>query len=193
MSEESINTALAKAQSQMKAAVINKVNPHFKNRYADLPSVIEALRKPFADNGLAFTHTSPKEDGSVLVCTLRHVSGECITSFYPLPVGAKPQEYGSALTYGRRYTLSAIAGIAADEDDDAELASKRNGAPVADKVPTLISPQQIQAMADLMESVNADVQNFLNFASVAKLGEITADNYPGLMNALMEKGKRGHK
>ncbi len=193
MSEESINTALAKAQGQMKAAVINKINPHFKNKYADLAAVIDAIRKPFADNGLAFTHTiHAVESNLFLVCTLRHVSGEAVDSTYPLPANAKPQEFGSALTYGRRYTLSAIAGIAADEDDDAELATKRNGTTTVDKEPTPISPQQLQDMADLMEAVGADVQKFLDYANVLRLADIPARNYDGLMDTLREKGKRGH-
>ncbi len=194
MSDENISTALAKAQSQMRAAVINKTNPHFKNRYADLASVIEAIRKPFADNGLSFTHTMhTTEDGFFLICMLRHISGEFVSSTYPLPINAKPQELGSALTYGRRYTLSAIAGIAADEDDDAELATKRNGTVTVEKEPTPISPQQLQDMADLMEAVGADVQKFLDYANVLRLADINTVNYDGLMDTLREKGKRGHK
>ena len=46
--------ALAGAQSQLKAALKDSTNPHFKSRYADLESVIEAMRVPFAANGLAF-------------------------------------------------------------------------------------------------------------------------------------------
>jgi hypothetical protein len=116
-------TALAKAQSVMKAAVINKQNPHFKNKYADLASVFEAVRKPLTDNGLSITQTTQLRDGMfLLVTTMGHVSGQWRRSEYPLPLGAKPQELGSALTYGRRYSLSAICGIAADEDDDGEAA-----------------------------------------------------------------------
>ena len=118
-----LSASLAKAQAQMKAAAFNKVNPHFKNKYADLASVLDAIRKPLADNGLSVTQTTEiREGGFVLVTTLRHASGQWIGSEYPLPMGAKPQELGSALTYARRYSLSAIACIAADDDDDAEAA-----------------------------------------------------------------------
>lgn len=117
--------ALAKAQGTMKAATFNKINPHFKNRYADLAAVVDAIRKPLADNGLSYTQTTEvREGGFVLVTTLRHSSGQWVASEYPLPVGAKPQELGSALTYARRYSLSALACIAADDDDDAEAAEK---------------------------------------------------------------------
>lgn len=118
-------TALALAQGAMKAATFNKVNPHFKNRYADLAAVIDAIRAPLAANGLSYSQTTEIRDGGlVLVTTLRHSSGQWIASEYPLPSAAKPQELGSALTYARRYSLSAIACIAADDDDDAEMARK---------------------------------------------------------------------
>lgn len=116
-----LSAALAKAQAGMQAAKFDKTNPHFKNKYASLAAVIDAIRKPLADNGLSYTQTTHvREGGFVLVTTLRHATGQWIASEYPLPMGAKPQELGSALTYARRYSLSAIACIAADEDDDAE-------------------------------------------------------------------------
>jgi len=116
-----LSAALAKAQAETKAAAFDKVNPHFKNKYASLAAVIDAIREPFAKNGLSYTQTTEmREGGFVLVTSLRHASGQWIASEYPLPVAAKPQELGSALTYARRYSLSAIACIAADEDDDAE-------------------------------------------------------------------------
>lgn len=128
MQSEQINElakALSVAQGAMKAATFNKINPHFKNRYADLAAVVDAIRRPLADNGLSYTQTTEiREGGFVLVTTLRHSSGQWVASEYPLPSAAKPQELGSALTYARRYSLSAIACIAADEDDDAEGAEK---------------------------------------------------------------------
>jgi hypothetical protein len=117
--------ALAKAQGAMEAAKFDKQNPHFRNKYASLAAVIEAIRKPLADNGLAYTQaTEIRENGFVLLTTLRHASGQWITSEYPLPMGLKPQELGSALSYARRYSLSAIVCISSEEDDDAEGARK---------------------------------------------------------------------
>ncbi len=141
-----LSAALAKAQSAMKAAAFNKVNPHFKNKYADLSAVIDAIRKPLADNGLAYTQTTEIRDGGfVLVTTLRH-GGQWIASEYPLPMGAKPQELGSALTYARRYSLSAIACIAAEEDDDAEGAHTSGQTASTPKAKTSpIKPQATQA------------------------------------------------
>ena len=141
-----LSAALAKAQQETKAAAFDKVNPHFKNKYASLAAVIDAIREPFAKNGLSYTQTTEmREGGFVLVTALRHASGQWIASEYPLPVAAKPQELGSALTYARRYSLSAIACIAADEDDDAEGARTSGQTASAPKAKT--SP--IQPVAPL--------------------------------------------
>lgn len=120
-----IAKALATAQAAMKVAPLNKVNPHFKNKYADLPAVIDAIRKPLTDNGIALTQTTELRDGAFcLVTRFIHSSGQWISGEYLLPANVSPQQLGSALTYARRYSLSAIACIAADEDDDAEGARK---------------------------------------------------------------------
>lgn len=115
--------ALVKAQAAMKPAVMNKVNPHFKSKYADLAAVIEAVRKPLTDNGLTFSQmTHYNLEGMYLVTMLLHTSGQWLRCEYPLPLNATPQQMGSALTYARRYSLSAITGTAADEDDDGDKA-----------------------------------------------------------------------
>jgi len=129
MQSEAINelmAALAKAQATIKNAVINRENPHFRSKYADLASCFDAVRKPLGENGLIVTQTTEiREQGFVLVTMLAHASGQWVKSEYPLPSTGRPQELGSALTYARRYSLSAITGIAADDDDDAEAAEAK--------------------------------------------------------------------
>lgn len=117
--------ALATAQSAMKVAPFNKTNPHFKNKYADLTAVIDAVRKPLNDNCIAFTQTTELRDGAFcLVTRLLHSSGQWLSGEYILPANVSPQQLGSALTYAKRYSLAAIVGISSDEDDDAEGARK---------------------------------------------------------------------
>lgn len=136
-----LSAALAKAQSQMKAIPFDRTNPHFKSKYASLAAVIDTVRKPLADNGLSYTQTTHiREGGFVLVTTLRHSTGQWVASEYPLPVVSKPQEMGSALTYARRYSLSALACIAADDDDDAEGAQTSG-----QKTSTPIKPKPVEA------------------------------------------------
>jgi len=124
--------ALAKAQGMMENAVMNRINPHFKSKYADLAAIFDAARKPLSANGLAIVQTI---GDSVLHTRLLHTSGQWIASEHPLPMSGRPQEIGSALTYARRYSLSALIGIAADEDDDAtgaEKAHRANGKPAVE-------------------------------------------------------------
>ena len=119
-------TALNKAQDEMGGAVKDKKNPFFKSSYADLASVVMAIKEPFAGNGLSYSQFPISRDGLVGVETiLMHTSGEFISSELLLPTTKKdPQAAGSAITYARRYALQAIAGIPS-EDDDGNLASKK--------------------------------------------------------------------
>ena len=118
--------ALAKAQGQMKGAVKDSANPFFKSKYADLASVVEAIRVAFASNGLSYIQTvEPSDKDEVRVeTTILHSSGEWIAcGVLSLPVSkSDAQGYGSALTYARRYSLSAATGVA-PEDDDGNAAS----------------------------------------------------------------------
>lgn len=118
--------ALAKAQGQMKGAIKDSANPFFKSKYADLASVVEAIRAAFSTNGLSYIQTvEPSEKDEVRVeTTLLHASGEWIScGVLSLPVSkVDAQGYGSALTYARRYSLSAAVGVA-PEDDDGNAAS----------------------------------------------------------------------
>jgi hypothetical protein len=122
MRSEQINeiaAALAKAQSTMRNAVLNRTNPHFRSKYADLASIFDAVREPLSANGIAITQTI---DAHVLTTMLMHTSGQWLGSQMDLPETSKPQELGSALTYYRRYSLAGLVGIGADDDDDAEAA-----------------------------------------------------------------------
>ncbi len=123
--------ALSKAQSAFSHAVKDADNPFFKSKYADLPSVIDAVREPLAANGLAIVQApETDETGLNLVTTLLHSSGEWMRGWYPIkPLKADPQSMGSALTYARRYSLSAMLGVAAVEDDDDGNAASQQPSP----------------------------------------------------------------
>lgn len=125
--------ALAKAQAEVQAAAKDKTNPHFRNTYADLASVWDACRKPLTTNGLSVTQWPGRtEGGGVTVTTqLSHSSGQWMRSTLEMPLDnrANAQAVGSAITYGRRYALAAVAGVAPDDDDGHE-ASK---APPSDR------------------------------------------------------------
>lgn len=111
--------ALAKAQGEMSAASKDNINPHYKSRYADLASMWEACRGPLSKHGLAVLQPVKADEARVTVTTiLAHSSGEWLSE--ALTVAATQntaQAVGSAITYGRRYGLAAMVGIAPDDDD----------------------------------------------------------------------------
>lgn len=117
--------ALCEAQAEIKPAIKDSNNPFFKSKYADLAAVMDVCRGPLTKHGLAISQ-HPGSDGEYLEVetVLIHQSGQWIASKLRLkPVDTKPQSVGSAITYARRYSLSAVLGIASEEDDDGNKAS----------------------------------------------------------------------
>lgn len=138
MSDSALAAALAKFHTNLPEVHKGSTNPAFKSKYADLADVVKVVLPALAAQGLAWiTRPVLTEDGFVLAYELRHVSGESITGEWPLPdpTKAKPQELGSAVTYAKRYTLSAVTGIAPDEDDDGNAASADSAARAARREP----------------------------------------------------------
>lgn len=123
-----IAEALAKAQAEMGNPTFDAQNPHFRNRYASLAAVRNAVVPVLAKHGICITQDlSTSERGLGCVTTLTHSSGERMV-FGPLILPATKQDaqgYGSCATYARRYALMAVAGVVGDDDDDAEIAVGR--------------------------------------------------------------------
>ena len=115
--------ALSAAQGEMGHAAKSRQNPHFRSSYADLASVLDACREPLAKHGLAVVQLAL---GDVLVTRLLHTSGQWLSATTPIVAKERsPQAYGSAVTYARRYALSALVGVA-QADDDGEAAEGRH-------------------------------------------------------------------
>jgi len=118
-----LTAALAKAQASISNPELDRVNPHFKNRYASLASHLDAIRKPFAENGLALVQSMFTEDRQIGVTTqIAHASGQFMRSTVMMPLPDRPnaQQIGACVTYLRRYALAAMTLIVGDEDDDGE-------------------------------------------------------------------------
>ncbi len=129
-----IAAALVKAQREITFAAADSTNPHFRSKYADLGSVIEACKGPLNDNGIAVIQLPVPSDNLghtlAMVTRLQHESGEWIESTAVAPLQKHdPQGYGSAMTYLRRYCLAAAVGLY-QEDDDGKKASKNSKAAI---------------------------------------------------------------
>ena len=125
---DKLASALSKAQSEMKGAEKKSINPFFNSGYADLHTVIESSFPHLTKNGLSVIQGNESRPGEFFVTTmLLHESGQWIKSKLKMPVEkATPHSVGSAITYGRRYGLSAITGLA-QYDDDGNAASQSKG------------------------------------------------------------------
>ena len=120
--------ALAKAQGSYPSIGADRENPYFKSNYADLDMILKSVRPMLSQNGLSFTQdTRFADDGQTVLHTrLYHATGQWIeTRARILPVKNTPQEYGSCLSYMRRYSAMSLLGITVSRDpsdDDAEVA-----------------------------------------------------------------------
>lgn len=160
-----IGAALAKAQLEMRPAIKDAENPHFRNRYASLASCVEALH-PLHANGIAVIQPPALHglDGVCVTTLLIHSSGEWIRGELYMPASKRdPQGFGSALSYARRYCLTATVGLATDDDDGegssrGSKASPRNGSGGGGQRPASARGASPGSPAPRAEAANDDGQ-----------------------------------
>lgn len=127
--------ALAKFRKDVSQPKKDASNPQFRSKYVDLENVTHAIDKVAPKYGLAYTQNVKSNDETVSVQTIiTHESGQYMV-FDELTLDARPvikgggigrvtaHSTGSAITYGRRFTLSSAFGIASEVDDDGNAAS----------------------------------------------------------------------
>ena len=141
---KTLAAALAAFQAEMPtvhkgktAKVPTKSGGSYSYDYADLADVSAAAMPLLAAHGLAFTCLPRRVEGThdyELAARLIHTGGETVEGALPLR-GSTPQEWGSSLTYMRRYLLGCLTGIVTDADDDGALASKPQARPKAATAP----------------------------------------------------------
>ena len=168
--------AFVAAQAEITGASKNKANPAFKSNFADLQSVTDAIRPAAAANGLAYFQDGTLTEDSKLLLTTRviHESGEWVEYEMRMPIAKlDPQGFGSALTYARRYSLSAAFGVAPEDDDgnaatgvQAKPAQSSCSAPARPATPAVIAKPA--AVASTPPANLADL--FGNGEAAAKAG-----------------------
>jgi hypothetical protein len=120
-----LTKALFEFQGKVTSVKKNAKNEHFKNKYADLISIIETINPILQESGLLVTQ-HPHED--VLITTVYHAeSGEFMQSEQVLRMkdANNPHHYGSSLTYARRYALASIFNLIQSDDDGNEASGKK--------------------------------------------------------------------
>jgi len=113
--------ALAKAQSTMTMVEGKSTNPFFNSKYASLAAVLEVAMPALNANEIALVQGNrwdTSNNGFYITSMLMHSSGEWIKSEIRMPIAKKDAHgIGAATTYGRRYLLSSMVGVAQADDD----------------------------------------------------------------------------
>jgi hypothetical protein len=180
--------ALAKAQGEVENASKASVNPHFRSKYADLAEVLNTVRPVFSSNGLSFVQMPSFADGVVMVETvLMHESGEWISETASSPITKQDaQGVGSAITYLRRYSLAAFAGVAQEDDDaNASIGSKTPAKAVqAPLQEAVITTEQVATVREYLTKTNMNEAEFVAQGGYQSAEQIYAKDYPKVMKIL---------
>jgi len=186
-----LNAALVKALAEIGGATKDKVNPHFKSKYADLASVTDAIKPVLARHGLGFTqHCRPAENGVSVETVVRHESGDQ-ESLGVLFVPANKQDaqgFGSALTYCRRYALMTAFGVPAEDDDGNAAAASRSPAAAANR-PVPIEDSQRDLIAQLAPPAGKTVQSICEAYKVQSLKDLTYTQAEAVIARLRQSTK----
>lgn len=154
MKKKEIFSAFMQAQQDFAPALKKQVNSHFRSKYADLASCIDAVIDALHKHGLALMQVPHESESGITVETLfLHKSGQVLSGgkFHVPAQKQDPQGYGSALTYARRYGLMSACGIA-PEDDDGNAASAPVATPKAIAKPSPKPETNIKSEVDLYDA-----------------------------------------
>lgn len=191
--------ALLKARASFDPVLKNAANPHLKSKYANLNSVIDAVDKPLADNGLIVVQASTSTDSVVEVETiLFHAeSGEFIGCNVKLsPAKNDPQGVGSAITYARRYGMLSLLNLAA-EDDDGHAATNGNGQAQAARPatngngPLFKRSEAMHRLSEMIECREHIALDVLIGKGVLKQGQTINDLPDGMLKGLVGDKREG--
>ena len=144
--------------------------------YAPLGAIADAIRPVMAEHGLSYTQGLFDDPNGVGVETMvLHKSGQWISSGFVMPYKGGPQDAGSAITYARRYALTAALGIVADEDDDANSASgneasyTRKPSPAATRAPSNGTPAAARSAPETKQALEQAAKGKTRAASDGQL------------------------
>lgn len=183
MSEtKNVIAALVKAQLKIKGPKKTGVNPMFKNRYATYDDIMSCVRTPLAEEGLTPFHTAEEREGKwVHVTRILHVSGEFLQSEFPMSIEKMTsQGAASANTYAKRQGMCNILGLAGDEDDDGNEATKMN----QETHRAVISPAQREAIEEYIGEDAALADRVLKAYKVKSLADLETKHFTSVLNGV---------
>lgn len=181
--------ALSSAQGAMGAALKDSKNPHFGNDFASLEAINAVIKQPLADNDLSMVQFPINDETGVGITTrLMHKSGQWIEEKWTMPaVKAGPQQYGSLITYFRRYSIAAIFGIPQTDKDANDIQLAADGHHGNKSAVQVISKDQLQTLQQIIKDNDLDEQLFLNACKISDLSELPAKRFDLAFKKLYKK------
>ncbi|MGX7375255.1 ERF family protein [Enterococcus asini] len=143
--------AFSEFRKVLKQPLKDANNPFFKSKYVPLENVVEVIDEAIEGTGLSYSQEATSEGNYISVAThVFHESGQFI-SFDPLSLPATKadaQGFGSAVTYAKRYALSAVFGITSDQDDDGNATSGNNAPKNANEEQISVAKMKMKELAE---------------------------------------------
>ena len=181
--------ALSSAQGAMGAALKDSKNPHFGNDFASLEAINAVIKQPLAENDLSMVQFPINDETGVGITTrLMHKSGQWIEEKWTMPaVKAGPQQYGSLITYFRRYSIAAIFGIPQTDKDANDIQLAADGHHGNKSAVQVISKDQLQTLKQIIKDNDLDEQLFVNACKISDLSELPAKRFDIAFEKLSKK------
>ena len=182
------NLAEALVAFQAEAPTLTKdaTNPHFRSRFVSLDAIVETVRPLLAKHGLAWSTLpcfGPNGEPALRYQLLHAPTGEALSDTMPLLLAKQdPQGQGSALTYGRRYSISAVLNLVADEDDDGQKATegaqkaRSSGNGGAPSTPRLLNPTERDRVLGAIADMDQNEALLFGAVGVSSVEELTVEH-----------------
>ena len=170
---KSIYQRLIAFQAELPAITKEANNPFFKSKYATLEAIQQSIQPLLAKHGLGYMFTTV--DGG-LNCTVFDTDDNTIDFVYPANLQGKPQDIGSAISYAKRYALSAVLGlIVGGEDDDGNKANETQEVKATQKKADTpfdnVTTEQANEIIKLLQG--SEAQKKAGYAYYKKIGSNT--------------------
>jgi hypothetical protein len=154
--------ALAAAQADIQNPTKNAVNPHFKNKYADLAEVLKTVLPVFSSHKLAIIQSTGFDSATNVVSVstvVAHAGGGFVSSEARcIPGKTDAQGVGAATTYLRRYSLSAMAGVAQEDDDGNSAKHERKHHEPSQALLAILAKIQSFLTVEGLESIKPEIR-----------------------------------
>lgn len=180
MSEsKSIYQKLIAFQGELPAITKEANNPFFKSKYATLEAIQQTIQPLLLKHGLGYMFTTV--DGG-LNCTVFDTDNNTIDFVYPANLQGKPQDVGSAISYAKRYALSAVLGlIVGGEDDDG---NKANDTQEVKKDFDEVTPEQATKIVQLLANPETKSKGYAFYKKITSKTKIDQSSYEAIQSAL---------